>query len=172
MYQVDKALCTGCGTCLTVCPVEAIDLQDDRAHVNGAACTGCGACADVCPQGAMLATEPIRSLALPQVVQPTGQRLPILVRSQAEIVPAPARATQSVWRRQIWPAVGAALVWTSRELLPEVLAAWCAAPPSKRNSALPADQALPQGQQSGPRTQGGVQACGRQHRRREMRRGL
>jgi phosphoadenosine phosphosulfate reductase len=37
-------LCTGCGTCQTLCPQSAISLQQGRAQVDAAACTQCGAC--------------------------------------------------------------------------------------------------------------------------------
>lgn len=37
-------LCTGCGTCQTLCPQNAISLQQGRAQVDAAACTRCGAC--------------------------------------------------------------------------------------------------------------------------------
>lgn len=40
--------CTGCGSCVDACPVEAIAL-DDVAEVNPDECIDCGACVDVCP---------------------------------------------------------------------------------------------------------------------------
>ncbi len=55
---VDEDLCSGCGTCVSVCPYQAIDLikmEDGKSHakVNEALCMGCGACAASCPSGAM-----------------------------------------------------------------------------------------------------------------------
>jgi heterodisulfide reductase subunit A2 len=55
---VDEDLCSGCGTCITVCPYSAIELikeKDGKSHakVNEALCMGCGACAAACPSGAM-----------------------------------------------------------------------------------------------------------------------
>ncbi|MDD3492245.1 MAG: 4Fe-4S binding protein [Candidatus Thermoplasmatota archaeon] len=44
--------CTGCGTCVEVCFMGAITLEDGRA-VIGADCRGCGRCAELCPQGAI-----------------------------------------------------------------------------------------------------------------------
>lgn len=42
--------CTGCGTCVDECPVEAISMNDDDiAVVNADECTECGACVDACP---------------------------------------------------------------------------------------------------------------------------
>jgi heterodisulfide reductase subunit A len=53
--KVDDTLCTGCQTCLTVCPYEAItrDPVKKIATVNEALCTGCGTCAAACPSGAI-----------------------------------------------------------------------------------------------------------------------
>jgi len=55
---VDEDLCSGCGTCISICPYGAIDLikKDDgkfQAKVNEALCMGCGACAAACPSSAM-----------------------------------------------------------------------------------------------------------------------
>jgi UDP-glucose 4-epimerase len=44
--------CTGCGTCLEVCPAAAIDVIGGRAQV-GEACKGCGRCVAACPNGAI-----------------------------------------------------------------------------------------------------------------------
>lgn len=55
---VDEDLCSGCGTCVSICPYQAIELikLDDgktRAKINEALCMGCGACAAACPSSAM-----------------------------------------------------------------------------------------------------------------------
>ena len=42
-------LCNGCQACLSVCPVNAISMQDGKAVVNPFMCTSCGACIPVCP---------------------------------------------------------------------------------------------------------------------------
>ncbi|HEX9021247.1 MAG TPA: 4Fe-4S binding protein [Nitrospirota bacterium] len=51
-YRVSENVCTGCGTCLDVCPTEAIKLQDGRAVIT-IDCIDCGACPRVCPEGAI-----------------------------------------------------------------------------------------------------------------------
>jgi len=43
--------CTGCGTCVRICPFKAISLKDSRAVINKLECYGCCACADNCPAG-------------------------------------------------------------------------------------------------------------------------
>ena len=46
----NHALCTRCGSCLGVCPVDAIRLTDDAfPRLVPDACTGCGLCGAVCP---------------------------------------------------------------------------------------------------------------------------
>jgi heterodisulfide reductase subunit A len=53
--RVDEALCTGCQTCLTVCPYEAITRDAARrvSRVSEALCTGCGTCVASCPSNAI-----------------------------------------------------------------------------------------------------------------------
>ena len=49
MPVVDKEECTGCGTCVDACPVEAISLVDGVASIDPEECTECGTCIDECP---------------------------------------------------------------------------------------------------------------------------
>jgi electron transfer flavoprotein alpha subunit len=51
-YSVTENKCTGCGTCLDVCPTEAIKMIDGRAKIT-MDCIDCGACPRVCPEGAI-----------------------------------------------------------------------------------------------------------------------
>jgi len=51
-YRISEKTCTGCGTCLDVCPTEAIIMQDGRAVIT-LDCIDCGACPRVCPEGAI-----------------------------------------------------------------------------------------------------------------------
>ena len=66
---VDENLCTGCNTCALVCPVDAIEKNEDGvAQVNEELCKGCGVCAAHCPERAItmqrLTDENILSCAL------------------------------------------------------------------------------------------------------------
>jgi NAD-dependent dihydropyrimidine dehydrogenase PreA subunit len=53
MYKVDEAKCTGCGTCIDVCPNEAIALVGDKAKINPDDCLECGSCEGECPSEAI-----------------------------------------------------------------------------------------------------------------------
>jgi len=44
---IDHSECTGCGSCVDVCPVEAISIVDEKAVVSDE-CTLCGMCVDSC----------------------------------------------------------------------------------------------------------------------------
>jgi len=55
---VDEDLCSGCGTCISICPYNAIEKVEGKdgkmqAKVNEALCMGCGACVACCPSGAI-----------------------------------------------------------------------------------------------------------------------
>ncbi|MEA3253893.1 MAG: coenzyme F420 hydrogenase/dehydrogenase beta subunit N-terminal domain-containing protein, partial [Chloroflexota bacterium] len=51
----DRSLCTGCGTCVALCPSSAIKLIKDNSRglylpsIDDEACNQCGICLDVCP---------------------------------------------------------------------------------------------------------------------------
>ena len=49
VFQIGKE-CVACGTCVPVCPKEAIQIRwGVSAHVDEEKCVGCGKCANVCP---------------------------------------------------------------------------------------------------------------------------
>lgn len=51
--EVDYDLCTGCGTCVEICPMKAIKLKDDISSIIRKRCIGCGNCAAKCPSEAI-----------------------------------------------------------------------------------------------------------------------
>lgn len=56
---VDEKLCSGCKTCIALCPYTAISFVVHNgtgvAQINEALCKGCGTCAAACPAGAITA---------------------------------------------------------------------------------------------------------------------
>lgn len=52
---ITEELCSGCKTCVGLCPFSAIAFDDERgvAVVNEALCKGCGTCVAACPSGAV-----------------------------------------------------------------------------------------------------------------------
>jgi formate hydrogenlyase subunit 6/NADH:ubiquinone oxidoreductase subunit I len=51
--RVDADRCTGCRTCVSRCPMDALTVTDRLARVDAARCIGCGLCASVCPHTAI-----------------------------------------------------------------------------------------------------------------------
>lgn len=47
--KVNEVKCTGCESCVSECPSEAISMVDGKACVNPDTCVDCGVCVDVCP---------------------------------------------------------------------------------------------------------------------------
>jgi len=45
--------CSGCKTCLGLCPFSAITRVDGKAQINPVLCKGCGTCVAACPSGAI-----------------------------------------------------------------------------------------------------------------------
>jgi len=52
MAYVITDRCIACGTCISVCPVEAIS-EGEIYHIDPDTCISCGSCASVCPNDAI-----------------------------------------------------------------------------------------------------------------------
>jgi Pyruvate/2-oxoacid:ferredoxin oxidoreductase delta subunit len=53
LANVNEQLCIACETCIEKCPMEAIELIDEKAKVDGELCIGCGVCAHHCLEKAI-----------------------------------------------------------------------------------------------------------------------
>ncbi len=86
----DRALCTMCGECATVCSVHACDLDEGgRFSVEAPYCKNCGACAAVCPEGA-LKMEPADAKEL-VIVDENAERL---AKKRAELQKSKQEASE------------------------------------------------------------------------------
>jgi MinD superfamily P-loop ATPase len=56
VYQVDPALCNGCGICIPWCPLGAISMAGPDAVIDPSVCDACGICAQHCLRGAIYLT--------------------------------------------------------------------------------------------------------------------
>ena len=79
MIEVNRDLCTGCASCLSICSVDAISITDGCAAIDPFTCNHCGACIEICPTGALSAEkgqEPATPISVPlRSVQPTELQL-------------------------------------------------------------------------------------------------
>jgi heterodisulfide reductase subunit A len=52
---VDPERCSGCKTCIGLCPYGAIgwDPETKKARIEEVLCKGCGTCAAACPSGSI-----------------------------------------------------------------------------------------------------------------------
>jgi len=67
LIEVDSEKCFSCGSCVALCPVEAITLDEDNTVVfNKEKCVGstCGACVEACPARAITSVKQNNSIIL------------------------------------------------------------------------------------------------------------
>ena len=61
LIDVDKEKCFSCGSCVALCPVEAISIdKDSSVNFDKEKCVGstCGICVDACPARAIKSIKP------------------------------------------------------------------------------------------------------------------
>jgi len=49
IYSINPKLCDSCGTCIAVCPSDAIFIEDKTAVIQQDLCIHCGSCKTACP---------------------------------------------------------------------------------------------------------------------------
>jgi len=54
---IDAEMCTGCGACIEICPMVAIEDDDGVSQVIKERCIGCGLCVNTCPVEAISMEE-------------------------------------------------------------------------------------------------------------------
>lgn len=108
---VDDKRCTGCATCVEVCPTGAIAIVGEVATINQERCNACQACVEACPNRAILVvTEGVEEKAMLPRVQPSSR---VASRRPASLI-VPLRT-------QLVPLVGSALVFLGREVVPRLI---------------------------------------------------
>ncbi|MCD6441426.1 MAG: 4Fe-4S binding protein [Candidatus Marinimicrobia bacterium] len=55
MIKINKNICDLCGTCISVCPVDCIELSETELSINESICIDCMACVKICPFRALTA---------------------------------------------------------------------------------------------------------------------
>ncbi|MFX0038341.1 MAG: 4Fe-4S binding protein [Promethearchaeota archaeon] len=63
--EVDSEICSGCGTCVDRCQMEAIKLVNEVSKVNKKKCIGCGNCVPTCPESAIQLRKKDKEIDLP-----------------------------------------------------------------------------------------------------------
>ncbi len=53
MAHVISDECVACGTCVDVCPADAISEGEEKYSIDPEKCTDCAACVEVCPTDAI-----------------------------------------------------------------------------------------------------------------------
>ena len=51
--KINRELCDICGTCVAVCPVDAIIVKEFIVEIDNDKCTGCLNCLRICPAEAV-----------------------------------------------------------------------------------------------------------------------
>jgi heterodisulfide reductase subunit A len=67
--SVDEEICSGCGTCVTICPFNALSKDEGGiARVTEVLCKGCGTCSASCPEKAITIKQFTDAQLIAQVV--------------------------------------------------------------------------------------------------------
>jgi len=53
MILIDREKCDLCGTCVSVCPEDCIELAETYLQINDEVCTKCELCVRICPVRAL-----------------------------------------------------------------------------------------------------------------------
>jgi ferredoxin len=76
--SVSAGDCTGCGSCVDVCPMKAIELgkgdSDDTAGIDLEKCIGCGLCVSACPAEAISLIKRTPPLDVPKDIMEWTER--------------------------------------------------------------------------------------------------
>ena len=49
MINIRENRCDYCGACVTVCPVDCIEVRESSININHPICIDCDLCVEICP---------------------------------------------------------------------------------------------------------------------------
>ena len=49
MISISENKCDYCGACVSVCPVDCIDVREASINIDNAICIDCDLCVQICP---------------------------------------------------------------------------------------------------------------------------
>ena len=49
MIDIRKNMCDYCGACVTVCPVDCIEVRESSIEIDNDDCIDCDLCVHICP---------------------------------------------------------------------------------------------------------------------------
>jgi digeranylgeranylglycerophospholipid reductase len=133
MISVDGMRCAYCGSCVSVCPVNALDLQETRLVVSQE-CTDCNLCLPACPVGALLAAGekppplPVVKDSYDVVVagagpagsvaawEAAGQGLSVLLLEKRQEIGSPVRCAEGITHRALHGFIAPDASWIAAQL--------------------------------------------------------
>ena len=84
MIQIDRAQCTGCGLCASICHESCITLVEGRPEIDETYCSTCSQCVAICPAGA-LSWNGVAPAAFDAARLPTAAQLDELFKQRRSI---------------------------------------------------------------------------------------
>jgi ferredoxin len=108
--KIEKKNCSGCGTCVALCPTVAISkkLKNEQQFLffNSSLCTNCSLCKEACPQGAIDFEE---NFALSDILEEEAKVVAKIKLASCficgEIIKAgKGKLCPTCEKRQVWPA--------------------------------------------------------------------
>ncbi|MDO8647377.1 MAG: 4Fe-4S binding protein [Candidatus Diapherotrites archaeon] len=59
--KIDRTKCCYCGACVSICPVNCMELKETRLTVDNNTCINCQACVRMCPVGAIALQKELKA---------------------------------------------------------------------------------------------------------------